>query len=141
MKRLMLAGTVVVALALLGAAGVFAADAKADAKKEAKKEAKVESWTGEIVDMGCFLDHGAKGEKHQECAAKCIAGGMPMGLLMEGNKVVLLTPSHENHDPFEAAKEMAAKQVKITGKLITRGGIQAIEVSMAEAAPEPEAKK
>jgi len=137
MRRLMLAGTIIVSVALLGAAGAFAADAKADAKKESK----VESWTGEIVDMGCFLDHGAKGEKHQECAAKCIAGGMPMGLLLEGDRVFLLTPSHENADSFEAAKEMAAKQVTITGKLITRGGVKAIEVSMAEPAVESEAKK
>ena len=137
MKRLMLAGTIIVSVALLGAAGVFAADAKADAKKESK----VESWTGEIVDMGCFLDHGAKGEKHQECAAKCIAGGMPMGLLLEGDMLFLLTPNHENADSFEAAKDMAAKKVKITGKLISRGSVKAIEVSMAELADKPESKK
>ena len=27
---------------------------------------------GEVLDMACYLDHGAKGEKHKGCAEKCI---------------------------------------------------------------------
>jgi hypothetical protein len=133
----MLLSSVVVSLALLGAAGVYAADAKADAKKEAKTQ----SWTGEIIDMGCYLGHAATGEKHQECAAKCLAGGMPMGLLVSGNKVFLLMPNHNNGDAFEAAKEWAAKRVTVTGTMMTGGGIQAIEVATAEPAAAAPAKK
>jgi hypothetical protein len=133
MKKFTLVASVAVVAALLAVSGAIAGDAKKD-------EAKVQSWTGEIVDMGCYLGHGAMGEKHAECGLKCVADGMPMGLLTEGNKVLLLTPSHDNGDPYVAAKEWVSKQVKVTGKMMTRGGMQAIEVSAAEPAAEP-AKK
>src|SRR5437773_7002600 len=31
--------------------------------------------TGEVVDMMCYVDHNAMGDKHAGCAAKCIKGG------------------------------------------------------------------
>src|ERR1700751_1994440 len=36
--------------------------------------------TGEIVDMMCYVDHNAVGEKHgQSCGAKCVKNGGPGG--------------------------------------------------------------
>lgn len=137
MKKLTLLASAAVVAALLAVSGATAGDAKKEAK-----EADVQSWTGEIVDMGCYLGHGAMGEKHAECGLKCVAGGMPMGLVTEGNKVFLLTPNHDNGDPYAAAKDWVSKQVKVTGKMMTRGGIQAIEVSAAEpAAPAKKSEK
>src|SRR6266540_6251476 len=41
--------------------------------------------TGEVVDMMCYVDHNAVGEKHgQSCGAKCIKGGGPVGIVSEG---------------------------------------------------------
>ena len=103
MKRLF---TVVLALALVALfafSGAFAA--------EGKKEAKPQSWSGEVVDLGCYMGHGAKGEGHKECGLKCVANGMPMGLLVGGNKVYLLTMSHDNADPFNACKGMVGQQI------------------------------
>ena len=34
---------------------------------------------GEVLDMACYLDHGAHGEKHAQCAATCIESGLPGG--------------------------------------------------------------
>lgn len=92
------------------------------------------SLVGEIVDMGCYLAHGATGEDHKSCALKCIAGGMPMGLLVEDGTVYLLNMNHDNADPFNEAKDLAAEMVKITGALQNRGGIQAIDVAGIELA-------
>src|SRR5438445_13606043 len=40
--------------------------------------------TGEVVDMMCYVDHTAMGEKHgQSCGAKCIRSGGPAGLVTE----------------------------------------------------------
>ena len=127
MKRLV---TVVLALALmcLFAFSAFAA--------EAKKEAKSQTLTGELVDLGCYMGHGAKGDGHKECGLKCVANGMPMGLLV-GPKVYVLTMDHANADPFNASKGWVSKQVKITGPMSTKGGIQSIEVSGAELAAAP----
>src|SRR5437870_2157403 len=41
--------------------------------------------TGEVIDMMCYVDHNAVGEKHgQSCGAKCIRSGGPVGIVSEG---------------------------------------------------------
>src|SRR5438094_983195 len=41
--------------------------------------------TGEVVDMMCYVDHNAVGEKHgQSCGAKCIKSGGPVGVVSDG---------------------------------------------------------
>ncbi|MEY4070838.1 MAG: hypothetical protein RL721_1452 [Candidatus Eisenbacteria bacterium] len=90
---------------------------------------KASSWTGEILDAGCFLGHNAQGPKHTSCALKCIANGMPMMLLLKDGSAVLLTPPHEGTEGYEQAKDMAGKKVTITGKLQERGGVKGIEVA------------
>jgi len=72
-----------ISVAVLGLAlAVYALPALAQHEHAAAaaKEAKVvnASVTGEVVDMGCYMGHGARGEKHIACATKCIDGGMPM---------------------------------------------------------------
>ncbi len=84
---------------------------------------------GEIVDMGCYLGHGARGAEHKSCAARCLAGGMPIGLLTPGNKLYLLTLNHDNPDAYNKCKELAAENVAVTGALAERNGIMAIDVT------------
>ena len=52
------------------------------------------SVTGEVVDLMCYLDHGAKGEKHAGCAEKCIKSGGPVGLLTKDNQLYLVVGNH-----------------------------------------------
>lgn len=87
---------------------------------------------GELVDMGCYIGHMAKGEKHADCAAKCVSGGMPMGLLTSAGKLYLLTMDHANPDAYNKAKDFAGKQVKVTGPTHVRNGINTIDVVSAE---------
>src|SRR5258706_14753837 len=47
--------------------------------------------TGEVVDMGCWLGHAARGEKHISCATKCLNQGIPMGLLTSNGTLYLVT--------------------------------------------------
>jgi len=51
-----------------------------------------------------------------------------MGLLLDDGTVYLLTMSHSDADPFNAAKKMAAETVEISGPVFERGGISALEV-------------
>ena len=90
--------------------------------------------TGELVDMGCYLGHAAHGEKHISCATKCIANGMPMGLLTSNNQLYLITLNHDNADPYNQLKNMAGKNVTVTGEVATRNGIKAIDVTAAQLA-------
>jgi hypothetical protein len=88
---------------------------------------------GELVDMGCYLGHEAKGEKHKSCATKCIAGGMPMGLLTADGTLYLLTMSHDAADPFNRAKQLAGSMVDVTGPVLERSGVKALEVDAVKA--------
>ena len=96
--------------------------------------------TGELVDTGCYLGHGARGAKHVECATKCINGGMPMGLLTSDGSLYLLTMNHDNPDPYNQLKTMAGKTVSVTGMVMTRGGMKGIDVASFKAAAETASK-
>lgn len=96
--------------------------------------------TGEVVDTGCYLAHGARGEKHFSCATKCIGNGMPMGLLTADGRLYLLTLDHDNPDPYNKLKDMAGKNVAVTGSVIERSGMKGIDVTdakLAAAVPAP----
>jgi type 1 fimbria pilin len=79
---------------------------------------------GEVLDMACYLDHGAQGEKHAKCAAKCIESGLPVGIKTEDGKVYLLIGEHKPMNKELA--EHAAKTITVKGKLVSRDGISMI---------------
>src|ERR1035437_1325400 len=67
MKRGMIIKTSMVTLALGASLALPALLLGADEKApEATQTIK-----GEVVDLMCYLDHGAKGETHKGCAEKC----------------------------------------------------------------------
>lgn len=81
--------------------------------------------TGEIIDLVCYTDHGAMGEKHADCARKCIASGLPVGIKAEDGSVYILSGEHK---PANAElTEHAAKTITIKGKFVTRDGIKLLE--------------
>lgn len=134
MKRIL---SLVAVLSMVVAAAAFASGAEKSESKghsHSSGAAKAGSWTGEILDAGCYLGHGAMGEKHTSCAVKCAANGMPLMLLTKDGKAILLTPPHDNTDAYNKAKEMAGTMAVITGTLNERGGVKGIEVTGIEAA-------
>jgi hypothetical protein len=130
MKRALVG--VCLALVLVFSFAVLAsAQTKGAKKSAASKEMTV---SGEVVDLGCYLNHGAKGEQHKECAQTCISNGMPMGLLTKTGQLYLLTMSHDDPAPFNTCKSMAGAEVKVTGMSYVRNGMKALELKTAEAA-------
>ena len=91
------------------------------------------SWTGEVVDMACYLSHGAKGAAHADCAKKCLKNGEPMGLLTSDGDLYLFAADHKDGAPFEALKEMAGGQAKVTGEMAEKSGTKMITVTAAAA--------
>ena len=81
--------------------------------------------TGEVLDMACYLDHGAHGEKHAECAKTCIESGLPVGIKTADGKVYLVIGEHKPLNKELAP--LAAKTVTLKGKLVTRDGISMLE--------------
>ena len=81
--------------------------------------------TGEVLDLACYVDHGSTGEKHADCAKKCIASGLPVGLKADDGKTYLLIGEH-----VPLNKELtpyAAKKITVEGKVVSRDGINMIE--------------
>jgi len=99
---------------LAGPAMIFAAESTAETK----------TVTGEIVDLMCYLDHGAKGEKHKGCAEKCIKSGGPVGLV-SGDDLYLVIGDHKPMNDELAS--LAAQKVTLKGKVVEKHGMKMIE--------------
>jgi len=92
-------------------------------------EGKTTTVIGELIDTACFTasDGDAKGMDHAECAAKCLATGIPAGILPEGSTdakamMFLLT----NPKPFAAH---AGKTIHVEGTVYA--DLHAIDVKKA----------
>ena len=93
------------------------------------EEPKSVTVTGELIDTACYVaaDGDAKGKDHAECAQKCMATGIPAGILPEGSKdakamMFLLT------NPAPLAP-YAAQTIKVEGT--AHPGMKAIDVKKA----------
>ncbi len=93
--------------------------------KESLDAAAGKTVTGEVVDMMCYVDHNAIGEKHgQSCGAKCIKGGGPVGIVSDG-KAYLVVGEHKPIN--DELAEYCGKSITVKGKIAERGGIAMIE--------------
>src|ERR1019366_1253022 len=90
-----------------------------------KASAATQTIKGEVVDLMCYLDHGAKGEKHKGCAKKCIESGGPVGLLTADDQLYLIIGDHQPINKELADK--AAQTVTLKGKVVERNGMKMIE--------------
>ena len=89
------------------------------------RAAETQTVKGEVVDLMCYLDHGAKGDKHESCAKTCIESGGPVGLLTSDNQLYLVIGEHK---PMNAQlAPLAAKTVTLKGKVVERNGMKMIE--------------
>jgi hypothetical protein len=94
---------------------LFTASSKLPAEegtKMEKVEKKADKATveGRLVDMKCYLEMGALGEKHAKCAVKCAKSGLPMGILQKRTNEVytLLVAS-------PAVADYGEQTVRVTG--------------------------
>ncbi len=83
---------------------------------------------GEVLDMACYMGHGAHGAGHAQCAKMCLQGGSPAGLLSSDGKVYLLVADHDKPEPYTEVRKHGAGQVTVTGQFNDRNGVQALVV-------------
>lgn len=127
-KTMLLAG----ALVLAAAVGARAHEGHG-MHDESKESAAAGTFTGEVLDLACYLAHGSAGKEHQKCGKMCLTKDhVAAGLLTEDGKVYALVDDHKAMKAMLKVRELAAEKVKITGKEVTRGGLQAILVSDVE---------
>ncbi len=92
------------------------------------------SWTGEVVDLACYVGQGAKGSDHAGCAKSCVKNGQPMGLLTDDGTLVLLAADHKDGEPYEALKDLAGAQAQVSGSLAEKDGMKVVTVTGSKAA-------
>ncbi len=92
------------------------------------------SWTGEVVDLACYVGNGAKGTDHAGCAKSCVKNGQPMGLLTDDGTLVLLAADHKNAAPYDALKDLAGDKAEVMGKLAEKDGMKVVTVTGSKAA-------
>lgn len=125
--------------ALLAAAVPVAAHEGHDHGKEAAKapEAKADTvtMTGEVLDLSCYLGHGAKGKPHQKCAKACLLEKkVPAGLLLDDGSVLLLVPDHKHEAAFKPVGGLAAERVSVRGRKVVSGGLPGLMLESVEKA-------
>jgi hypothetical protein len=114
-------GTSIAALAI----SPFALAQEHEHGKQDLAAAAEKTVTGEVVDMMCYVDHNAVGEKHgQSCGAKCIKNGGPVGIV-ENGKAYLVVGEHKPMN--DQLAEYCGKTVTLKGKMAERGGIPMLE--------------
>lgn len=116
------------------AMGAWAGDehkdhAKAAHADEGKKAVTLE---GEVLDLYCFMNHPdtGVGAEHAKCANSCIAKGLPIGLLVEGEVFLIIGKEHESAADLVAG--LAGQPVRVTGTTVTHHGVKALEIKSIE---------
>jgi hypothetical protein len=93
---------------------------------ESHGEPGMQKVTGEVVDLACYLGHGAMGAGHRDCAQKCISSGLPVGI-KSGDRVYLAMGS-EHTSANATLAPLAAKQVEAEGIVTERDGVHLIVI-------------
>ena len=89
-------------------------------------EGSAQKVTGEVVDLACYLSEGLSGPNHRECAQKCIASGLPVGI-KSGDQIYLAMGSE--HEPAnKTLASLAAKNVTAEGTVTERGGVHLLAI-------------
>ena len=119
MRQWIVAGTLV-GFFLMGAAVGLAHEG------EAHEHGGVQTISGEVVDLACYLSEGAMGAQHRDCAQKCIASGLPVGI--KSGDQIYLAVSGEHGPANETLAPLAAKQVQAEGFVTERNGVHLIAI-------------
>jgi hypothetical protein len=80
--------------------------------------------TGEVVDLMCYVDHKATGDKHAACGTKCIKGGGPVGIV-ENGKAYLVVGEHKPIN--DQLADSCGKTITLKGKVAERDGLTMLE--------------
>ncbi|MBZ5553622.1 MAG: hypothetical protein LAO21_12940 [Acidobacteriia bacterium] len=96
---------------------------------ETKKTAGEMTITGEVIEPGCFLIHGARGAEHKACAEMCAKGGTTLTVLDEKTNILYIPISPEHgKNPNEKLLPFAGERVTVKGVAMNKYGYHAIAI-------------
>ncbi|HEU4723663.1 MAG TPA: hypothetical protein VFU59_00050 [Candidatus Eisenbacteria bacterium] len=93
---------------------------------------------GEVVDYYCFIEKGLRGPGHLECAVKCVAGDVCMGMFTQQGELYMISVNHLRAmdplafkgipDPFNRCRGLLSQTVDLTGYAMERHGQKILEI-------------
>jgi hypothetical protein len=93
---------------------------------------------GEVVDYYCFIEKGLRGPGHLECAVKCVAGDVCMGIYTTEGELLMISVNHLRAmdplsfkgipDPFNRCRGLLSQTVDLTGYRMERLGQKIVEI-------------
>jgi hypothetical protein len=84
---------------------------------------------GEVVELGCYLRDGARGEGHRACAMACLKNGGQLGIVQDDTgQLFPLAGATPASDPSAAARQHVAAHVFVRGQLFERNGARVVVV-------------
>ncbi len=102
---------------------------------------------GEVLDLSCWLGRNLSGPLHQDCARKCLASGVPMGIITSDSTLWLLTQDHGRSmepgsfsgtpDPYLQCRDWPSYIVEVSGLGSYKNGVHVVEVSRAKIISKP----
>lgn len=91
-----------------------------------KAQAGMQTVSGEVVDLACYLGHGERGAAHRDCAQKCITSGLPVGIKTADALYLVVGGEHEPAN--KALASLAAKNVVAEGEVTERDGVRLLAI-------------
>jgi len=83
---------------------------------------------GTIIELACYLQHGARGETHKSCARECAEKGLPLGLLTDdGLLYQIMGEGHESLVKINSRfLDYIEAHVLVVGKVLIKNELKAI---------------
>lgn len=126
MKRLLLAAVAVGVASVTGVGLAEEGHSNGHEQGAPKAQAGMQTVSGEVVDLACYLGHGERGAAHRDCAEKCISSGLPVGIKTADALYLVIGSEHDPANKVLAS--LAAKQVVAEGTVTERDGVHLLAI-------------
>lgn len=110
----------------------YSSDTKKEESKSMSKSMPMNSITGEVVDLACYMGMGKSGASHAQCAIKCAKMGIPFGIKTDDGIYVVLFGNKKAKAEYDKIGNQGGKTITVKGMKFEKDGLKAIVVGPAE---------
>lgn len=144
-RTLKIGGSILSLTAMVAFAGLGIADEMSgmshNNKTVQKSDSKTITITGNVIDSGCYIGNdNDKDTDSADCSKMCIQSGIPAGIATSSGKFYIVLGENQK-SPANVVKGFEGKRVKVTGKVVVKGGCNFITVSKIAEVKTDTAKK
>ena len=94
---------------------------------EGREESGVQTLTGEVMDVACYIEHNGMGKKHADCGQKCVLGGLPVAI--KSGDTLYFAVSKDHQAMNKELGPWVGHQVEVTGEVSERDEEHLIAIS------------